>query len=450
MDLRRKILIDRLIGLPMVFFLNGICRILGKTLNRDHSVDRRSVRVIAVAKYFGMGSIVQATPFLRSLRERFPDASIVFVTSLQNRALMERLEHIDTAIYVDDAGLRRLVSSTVAAIVALIRQRVDLYFDLEVYSAYSTLVTLLCIARNRFGFYRYSTRFKEGIYTHLVYFNARLPIRRVYIQLGLTAGAEDLADDSIGPIQVEESDRAGLLRTWLSAGAGPETPYTVINPNASDLLLERRWPASSFVELVEGLAANGHRVVFTGAPSEANYVSTLLDALSPAARAAATNMAGMLTLGELFALLEGASCVVTNDTGPMHFSVALRRPVVCLFGPCSPDHYGFQIAKVEILYRQVFCSPCVHEIAEPPCAGNNVCMQFIEPPAVLAAAERLLAACTSPDSAASPERLEVARSRVATSDSSGRPLGLVIRSSLSAGDEARGANRGDTGATRRL
>ncbi len=67
MKLRRKILIDRAVGLPLVFLLNGVCRILGKVLNRDHSLDHGSVRMIAVAKYFGMGSIIQATPFLRSL-----------------------------------------------------------------------------------------------------------------------------------------------------------------------------------------------------------------------------------------------------------------------------------------------------------------------------------------------------------------------------------------------
>jgi len=430
MKLRRKILIDRLVGLPTVLFLNGVCRILGKVLNRDHSIDQRTVRVIAVAKYFGMGSIVQATPFLRSLRERFPEASIVFVTSSQNRALIERLEQVDAAVYVDDGDPLRLLTSTIAVVTALIRRHVDLYFDLEVYSAYSTLITLLCIARNRFGFYRYSTSFKEGIYTHLLYFNARLPIRRIYLQLGLTAGAHDLIDDSIGPIHVTESDRAGFLREWVGTGAAPDALYTVINPNASDLLLERRWPASHFVALVEGLAAKGHRVVLTGAPSEATYVTTLLDALSPAGRAAATNMAGVLTLGEFFALLERASCVVTNDTGPMHFSVALGRPTVCLFGPCSPDHYGFQSARVEILYRHVFCSPCVHEIAEPPCAGNNVCMQLIEPADVLAATERLLAGRPASVPILAPQGLELLRPRVAISDSSGRPLGLVTRASL--------------------
>jgi ADP-heptose:LPS heptosyltransferase len=430
MKLRRKILIDRVIGLPMVFFLNGICRVLGKILNRNHSVAPESVRVIAVAKFFGMGSIVQATSVLRSLRERFPHAVILFVTSAQNRALMERLGQVEAAIYVDDSGPVRLFMSTAAAVTTLIRWRVDLYFDLEVYSAFATLMALLCVARNRFGFYRYSTTFKEGIYTHLLYFNARLPIRRIYLQLGLAAGAHDLADDRIGPVRVTDADRAGFLRKWAGAGGEVDAAYTVINPNASDLLLERRWPAKSFVVLIEGLVARGHRVALSGAPSEAAYVNALLGMLSPGGRAGVHNMAGLLTLGEFLAMIDGARCVVTNDTGPMHFAIALGRPTVCLFGPCSPDHYGFQSGNVEILYRRVFCSPCVHEIAEPPCGGNNICMQLIEPAMVLAAAERLLGGDVA--RVAMPES-EVRHSRTtefATADASGRPLGLVVRASI--------------------
>ena len=97
---------------------------------------------------------------------------------------------------------------------------------------------------------------------------------------------------------------------------------------------------------------------------------------------------GKLSLGELFALIKSAACVVTNDTGPMHFAIALDRPTVCLFGPVSPEHYGVRKSNVEMIYHPVYCSPCAHEIDLPPCGGNNVCMQMIQIGEVLAAVER--------------------------------------------------------------
>jgi len=32
--------------------------------------------------------------------------------------------------------------------------------------------------------------------------------------------------------------------------------------------------------------------------------------------------------------------MVSNDTGPMHISFCTKTPIICLFGPCSPEQYG--------------------------------------------------------------------------------------------------------------
>src|SRR4029079_7292464 len=120
------------------------------------------------------------------------------------------------------------------------------------------------------------------------------------------------------------------------------------------------------------------------------YVAELASRLPAKARARTIDTSGKLSLGELFALIKGAACVVTNATGPMHFSIALDRPTVCLFGPVSPDHYGVRKSNVETIYHAVYCSPCAHEIDTPPCAGVTVSMQLIQVREVLAAVHRQL------------------------------------------------------------
>ncbi len=96
-------------------------------------------------------------------------------------------------------------------------------------------------------------------------------------------------------------------------------------------------------------------------------------------------------MGGLFALLEGARCVITNDTGPMHMAWALGAPTVALFGPVDPNQYGWSSPRVQLLYQPVYCSPCVHEVDIPPCGGNNTCMQRIALNAVEDAVDRVLA-----------------------------------------------------------
>ena len=53
----------------------------------------------------------------------------------------------------------------------------------------------------------------------------------------------------------------------------PETiPYIIINPNASDLLLERRWPMEYFVSLIDALVIDWPNPIFIlGSPDERNY-----------------------------------------------------------------------------------------------------------------------------------------------------------------------------------
>ena len=198
MKTHTKIVIDRLVGLPLAWLLNGAARILGRLLRRDHSIMDGNVQTIAISKYVGMGSIIQATPLIRSLRVTFPNATIIFVTGTACRRMVERLEHIDQIITVDDRGLFALARTTLEAIAQLLRARIDLYFDLEVYSAYASIMSLVILSRNRIGFYRESAQHKKGIYTHLMYFNTRSPIRYVYLQLARAVGCEPDQPDRLG------------------------------------------------------------------------------------------------------------------------------------------------------------------------------------------------------------------------------------------------------------
>jgi ADP-heptose:LPS heptosyltransferase len=422
-----KFLIDRTIALPLAWAANVAARTAAPFARRDHTVDPQHIHTIAVAKLLGMGSIIQATPLLHDLRRSFPKAKIVFLTTESNRGLIERLDLIDEGIYVDDADPAVLATTTAKAIAQLLSRKIDLYFDLEIYSAGASVLSVLSGARNRVGFYRGSARFKKGIYTHLTVFNPRAPIAAIYRQLHLSTGGKKGGPARYGPIVVRTSDVESLAKATAKHGLRLEPKYVVVNPNASDLLLERRWPMDKYVQLIVELAQRGEQIVLVGAKSEQAYVGEIIAKLPASVRSKVVDTSGKLSLGELFALIKGAAVVVTNDTGPMHFSIALDRPTVCLFGPVSPDHYGVRKANVETLYHAVYCSPCAHEIDTPPCAGVNVCMQLIEVPEVLAAVQRQL------EGKSAPVRLPILD--VAYAAPQGGALGVIVRSSVETAHE---------------
>jgi ADP-heptose:LPS heptosyltransferase len=427
---RQRILADRLLAVPTAFLFNGIARLLGRLLRRDHSIAPANVKRIVVAKLIGMGSILQATPLLNALKRQYPQATLTFVTMRSNRELVNRLNCVDEVLVLDDRTLFKMAVTTIQTIGTLIWQRADVYFDLEVYSAFASLLALWAVTRVRIGFYRHSVAFKNGIYTHLVYFNTRMPVRQLYLQLGRVVDVPASQPEITGPIRIDEADRLGVQHI-LSETPGWRSyePYIVVNPNASDLLLERRWPPEYFNYALRQLVFLGYQVALVGNIVEFPYAQSIFDRLPADAQSRVINTAGRLALGELLALLEGATCVLTNDTGPMHMAIALQRPTVCLFGPAHPEHYGQDLDFVDIFYSQVFCSPCLYEADEPPCHGNNICMQQIRPESVVHSVLQL--AGSNIQERTSRVGSSLPTLRVISSDSpNGEPLGLVVRASL--------------------
>ncbi len=423
-------MLDRLVAVPMAVVCNAFVRGLGLILRRDHSIIPTATHQIVVCKLVGMGSILQATPLLRALKQRFPQARLTFVTLKGNRDLVDRFESVDEVMCLDDHGILPMISTTLRTISSLMRLRVDQYFDLEIYSGFACLLSVFSLARNRLGFYRHSNRFKRGIYTHLVYFNTRMPVRRIYLQLGRMAGVAASAADHLGAIRIESAERLELQKTLSTLGLKPGQPYILVNPNASDLLIERRWPEGHMVTALTRLAELGHDVVMMGAGSEAPFVQSVRDRVPEPARERVFNSAGVLSLGEALALIEGATCVLTNDTGPMHMAFALGRPTVCLFGPADPIHYGIEGPGVVTLYAPVPCSPCIYEVDEPPCHGNNVCMQRLPPELVVQQVLALLTPKEALSTTLQPGAIGgTIRLPLVWYTDAGEPLGVVIRSS---------------------
>ena len=89
------------------------------------------------------------------------------------------------------------------------------------------------------------------------------------------------------------------------------------------------------------------------------------------------NFAGYLGLGELPALYSISTLMVTNDSGPGHFSAVTDMPTFVIFGPETPALYG-SLGNSTPIYAGLACSPCVSASnhRKTPC-HDNVCLQVI-------------------------------------------------------------------------
>lgn len=369
MKIQTQIFIDKILVKPFAILLNILVRIVGQLLRLDHSLDKDFERIV-VCKFKGLGSIIQSTPLLLALRSKYPNAKIVFVSSSSNKALLDKIDVLDECYYINDHSFFKLVFSVFKTWWRILKLRPQVYIDLEIYSNFSTVFTALSLANNRFGYYLRGSEYRLGIYTHMMFFNVQTPISKIYLQFAALFGIDTA---NIPLIDLGESVSSNL-DTQLPVDAN--LPYILINPNASDLRVERRWPAQSFILLIRHIADQypNQPIYLIGSKAEATYTNQIASSLN---LENVRSLAGETSMDQLLMMIQNATLMISNDTGPMHMAFSCKTPIICLFGPCAPDHYSLQSSKIKTIYKKVYCSPCVHEFSHPPCKGDNKCMQFI-------------------------------------------------------------------------
>ncbi|HLG36306.1 MAG TPA: glycosyltransferase family 9 protein, partial [Bacteroidia bacterium] len=338
-----------------------------------------------------MGSIIQSLPLLSTLRKNFPEARIIYVTTKTNRKLLALLSAADEIQTIEDSGITRTLFSLIQLLFRFWKNRADLYIDLETYSYFSTAVATLSCARDRFGFYRSDANVRLGVYTHMMYFNIKSPIVEAYLQMARLAGCGEIIN-KFPKIGISESAIISFQDKLKSISGNNEIQdLVVVNPNASDLRVERRWNADSYAAVINSLLGKYPDLIFvlTGSAGEDSWVSRVESKIETDKKNKVLNTAGKFSLKELFALIGQAKLVISNDSGPMHIAFALQKPVVALFGPCSPEQYGTNVNGITI-YKNIYCSPCVHDFIIPPCKGDNQCMKLIPVSQVLLACAHLL------------------------------------------------------------
>ncbi len=415
MKTRALIRADWIVGLPLcslVFLATLPLRLstrlaFWKTRRRPLGVQR-----ILVIKFLGLGSVLLATPVLRRLRLAYPHAQITFLTFESNAELVRRLSAVDEVMVVP-SRMGALAAGVPAILWRLRRRRFDLAIDLEFYSRLSNLVSWGSGAARRVGFF-VRARWRGSLLTDPVYFNATLPLGRAVLALlrPLSLAPETLLEDArdrhgshvlaqrtpdealdldrldaldahdllVPEVEANEARAAG--RRLARAGVPDGATLVIVNVNASDLCVERRWPAHRFARLVERFGGEIARVdcfVFIGSAGEQGAVRSVLDEIGDEARPRCLDLSGRTSLSDLMVLLSRSALLISNDSGPLHLGASLGVPTVSFFGPETPALYGPVGDRHLVFYAGHWCSPClsVYNAKIAMCNGNNECMRRI-------------------------------------------------------------------------
>jgi heptosyltransferase-3 len=146
-------------------------------------------------------------------------------------------------------------------------------------------------------------------------------------------------------LSFREPNIGDSFRAWLEQEA--RRPCAVVNPGGR--LGWRRIPPEAFAAAARALLASGRVPIVTWGPGEEALAQSVIQG-APGAR-----MAPPTNLDELAALMRAAGLTVTNNTGPMHLSVAVGAPTLGLFLRIDMERWGHPYAP----HRMVDLTPVV-------------------------------------------------------------------------------------------
>ncbi len=321
---------------------------------------------ILIIKPSSLGDVVHALPFLKAVKDSFPESRIDWVISknlkeiLEDNPLINRLITIDKDSWKNFRKLPGTLSELSSLRKTLRSDHYDIAVDLQGLLR-SGLIAFSTPAVLKIGFedaregsrFFYDKKIRVNEAAHAV--DKCLEVARA---IGAGVGTAGF------PFHINGS-AANRIKKLL----GDITEYVVIVPSAR--WPSKRWPAEYFASLIARLSIP---CVISGSREDRETVRKITGSL-PSGNI--IDLCGKTGLKELSALLSGAKAVVTNDTGSMHIAAALDVPVVALFGPTDPvktGPYRWQTnSRLRVLQAGVSCSPCRRRNCSEP-----VCMTGID------------------------------------------------------------------------
>lgn len=360
------------------------------------------VKRILCVRLDRLGDLLMTTPALHALRESAPNRHLTLLTSSVGAQAAPYLSDIDDVIAYD-APWNSLVpdpaaSDDLAMRELLASRKFDAAVIFTVYSQSPLPAALLC---HLAGIPRRLAHCRENPYGLLTDW---VPEEEPHAQMRHEAERQLALVASIGAATHDPRMRFALAaqaqrtaaQRLIALGLNPDGPWAILHPGAS--APSRRYPPERFGEVATRLVqATDWPILLTGTPDERALIAAVVDAAGPAARSRLHDLSGSLSLGEFAALIEQATVLIANNSGPVHLASALGTPVVDLYALTNPQHTPWMTPH-RVLFQDVDCRWCYRGVCP---TGHHACLLGVPAAQVATAAIELVAQCGRPAQAAS-------------------------------------------------
>jgi len=319
---------------------------------------------ILIIRLSAIGDVVFASPLIKALRRRYPDAKISWLIEPAAAPLLKNTPGIDELIVWPKAEWKQLWKRrkylTLLRELGLLRKRLkakqfDLAIDLQGLLK-SGVWAYLSGAAKRIGLgsKEGSARFMSEV---IIRQGDDPRIGSEYYHLAAELGL-DVAEFEM-EIALSEEDDAYAAEFRAMGEYAVICPFTT---RPQKHWVEARWP----VLAEQIMAQRGIPVMMLGGPADVAAAARI-----HAANGEIINLVGKSSLTQTAAVIKQSALLVGVDTGLTHMGIAFDVPTLALFGSTCP-YTETTHDNARVLYHKMSCSPCRRN---PSCDDDFTCMK---------------------------------------------------------------------------
>lgn len=322
-----------------------------------------------------------STPLIMAIRESYPQAHIAMMVRPYTKEIVEGNPYLDEVIIYDKYGRHKRWWQNLNFILMLKKKQFDLALILHP-TCRVNIISFLSGIRRRVGYHR-----KLGfLLTHKLEdrkYEGRKHEIEYTLDIVRTLGIKAENSNLFMPIKQESEE---YIKDFLRSHEIVEKDKLVaLHPGAS--CPSKLWPAKNFACVGDKLAELFKVKIIVVCSSKDEEVGNRVMELM---QHNSTSACGKTSVSELASLLKRCSLFISNDSGPVHIAVAVKTPVIAIFGRneqgLSPTRWR-PVGKQDIvLHKEVGCEFCLAH----NCRIGFKCLKAITPEEVIEAAKKVL------------------------------------------------------------
>lgn len=314
---------------------------------------------ILVMRYRFIGDTLLTVPFLRNLREAYPQAQIDMLVAPVSGEIIDKCPYVDNFIYFDTTKKHRYENSgeekkTFNTYVKLLRaQKYDKAYVLK-RSFSSAFLAFAAGIPERIGF---DTEMRGFLLTKFLPYAEDKHEIECFLDVLKADGIEpkdNYLENWVEPCEVEK-----VIKVLNESGIENESAIKKVLVHATSGNRKKEWAKEKWVEIIAYLSnEKSVQVIFNGTKNDSVTYEEIMALVKDDLKISPINLCGKFSLRETLALTKLCDLIVGCDSGNLHIAASVETPVIGIYGPMNSVKWRAWALDSVVIKTDLPCQPC--------------------------------------------------------------------------------------------